>query len=161
MGIELVNLGTFQRRFTATSTGALQKELVSNLHKAATPIHQDMQAACFTHIQRRAMDSVEITKRPDGLEFTGGQTGGLGSALFLGAEFGGMTKKKKRVRGWVFGNPVRRPPGSPGVVVRRTTMQFLPWLFADGYFFYPTIFGYEPKLIAQSEKIITDFMTGR
>lgn len=159
MGIELVKLGTFQKRFAASGSGALQRALVANLHRQATPIYQDMQAACFTPIQRKAVRSVQITKRPDGLEFTGGLTGGLDSALFLGAEFGGESKRKKLVRGYVYGRQVKKEP--VGRVRRRTTMQFLPWLFADSYFFHTTLINYEPKLVAQSEKIIADFARGR
>lgn len=157
MGVELVNIGKLQRRLVAMHSGALQKALVADLHKSAEPIHRDMQAATRTRIERRAMDSVVISKRTDGVEFSAGVVGGLGATLFRGAEFGGQTKKPKKVRGYVYGHLVRK---TPGFVTRRTTMMFEPWNWWEGAFFYPTLREWEPKLIDQAAETVAEFLAG-
>jgi hypothetical protein len=155
MGIDVLGITHFGSRLAAVESGKLQAELVKGLHAAGTPIRNDMGRATFTRIQRHALGSVEFRKESDGLMIVGGRGGGLDATLFMGGEFGGRLGKKRRVRGYVFGRPVR---ATPGVVTRRTTMQFLPHLGERGYFFWPTLRIWEPKLVELADKLVVEFM---
>lgn len=149
--ITVAGLGPLIGRMSRTAT--LQKEMVAVLHDAATPIRRDMDAAAHTRIQSRAMDSVDVGKRGDGIELKGGARGGLGAVLFPGGEFGGHSGKKKYVVVPVFG---RRATS----VRKRTTMMFLPHLGHEGYFFWPTVRDWTPKLTEQLTKTGTEILGG-
>jgi hypothetical protein len=130
----------------------LQKELVKNLHDAAPRIQSDMNAAAFTKVQKRAASTVRITKDAEGVTVKGGG-GGLGGQLFAGGEFGGRKSKKKPYS-------TRSPNGKAYTVVRRTTMQFLPHLGNEGYFFWPTMRNWLPKLFKQQQETLDKVMGG-
>jgi hypothetical protein len=131
----------------------LQKELVDNLHKAAPAIQSDMRGHAFTKIQRRAVSTVSITRDAEGITIKGGGSGGLGGQLFAGGEFGGRKSKKEPYA-------TRSPLGRAYVVRRRTTLQFLPHLGTEGYFYWPTIRDWLPKLFKQQQKTLEDLMGG-
>jgi hypothetical protein len=123
-------------------TGGLQRDMVESLHESARPIVADMQGAAFTKIQRRAAGKVNSSNDAKGITLRDG-----GDVLFPGAEYGG--RKSKRVT-----YVTRSPLGRPYIVRRRTTMQFLPWLGREGYFFWPTVRDWMPKLEKQQEEIV-------
>jgi len=131
----------------------LQKELVKNLHGAGPRIEADMQAAAFTRIQRRAASTVQVTNDAEGITIKGGGSGGLGGQLFAGGEFGGRKSKKKPYS-------TRSPNGRAYVVSRRVTMQFLPHLGTEGYFFWPTMRDWLPKLFKQQQETLERVIGG-
>lgn len=140
-------------RLARVQRGQLQRDLVDTLHKAAAPIRADMSSAAFTRIQHKAMGSVKVGKISDGFEATGGRGAGLGATLFAGAEFGGRKSKKVTY-------VARSRLGRTYSVRRRTTMQFLPHLGKEGYFFWPTIREWMPKLHEQEVKIVNQILSG-
>ena len=149
MGVTIEGLERLQGKLARAKSGALQDDLVHNLHAAANPIIVDMDARAQTRIQRRAMDSVKATPLSNGIEIDGGRPGGLGEILFAGGEFGGRKGRK-------VSYATHSPNGRPYRVRRRTTMQFLPHLGREGYFFWPTIREWMPKLLEQSEQIVAE-----
>jgi hypothetical protein len=152
--VTIAGLDPLLARITGIRGGQLQKDLVDNLHKAASPIRAEMAAATFTPIQRRAMGSVDVNKIGDGIDANGGRGGNLGAVLFAGAEFGG--RKSKKV---VYMS--RSPLGRAYSIRRRTTMQFLPHLGREGYFFWPTMRDWLPKLHKQAVDIASKSLGGR
>lgn len=157
MGITTTEISTLRDRLSAIRGGALQTAVVNQLHENTRPIEREMDLRAVTRIQNRAMDSVQITAQPKGIELSGGDGGGLGAVLFAGAEFGGRSPRKKRVPGLVFGRPVK---ASPGTVVRRTTMMFKPYA-AQGAFFLPTVREAIPDLIDQVNETAVQTVAGR
>lgn len=132
----------------------LQKELVDNLHKAGPMIEAEMKGAAFTKIQRRAASTITVTPDAEGISIVGGGSGGLGGQLFAGGEFGGRKSKKK-------GYATRSPRGKAYTVVRRTTMQFLPHLGNEGYFFWPTIRAFLPQLYKEQKATVEAVLGGK
>jgi hypothetical protein len=153
-GIDVSEVMGLFGKVVKVRSGALQKELVDNLHAAASPIEADMRAAAKNRIMRRAMGSVHIDKLSDGLEMSGGGGGGLAADLFAGAEFGGQSGKRRIVRASVFGRPTTW-------IKKRVTMQFEAHLGPEGYFFYPTVNDWMPKLEKQSAEIVAESLGGR
>jgi hypothetical protein len=131
----------------------LQKELVDNLHKATPGIQSDMRGHGSTKIQRAAVSTVHITRDAEGITIRGGGGGGLGGQLFAGGEFGGRKSTKRPYA-------TRSPNGKAYVVRRRVTMQFLPHLGNEGYFYWPTIRDWLPKLFKQQQKTLDKVMGG-
>lgn len=119
--------------------GSLQKEMTDNLHVAGPKIVNDMKGAASTRIERRAASTIHMSRDKNGISLSGGRTGGLGAVLFSGAEYGGQKSKKKQYA-------TRSPRGRAYAIKRRTTMQFKPHLGHEGYFFWPTIRDWVPKL---------------
>jgi hypothetical protein len=132
----------------------LQRELTDNLHQAAPRIEADMRAAASTKVQRRAASTLEITRDAQGISIRGGGGGGLGGQLFAGGEFGGRKSAKK-----IYAT--RSPDGTAYVVKRRTTMQFLPHLGNEGYFFWPTMRNWLPKLLKMQTETLERVIGGR
>lgn len=145
--IDVTGLATFSKSLRRAVSGSLQKELVANLHEAGPKIVADMHGAAHTKIQRRAVGTVVVERKPDGITIAGGRGGGLGATLFDGAEFGGRKSKK-------VAYATRSRSGTPYIVNRRTTMQFLPWLGREGYMFWPSIRLWIPKLAKEQEAAI-------
>lgn len=127
---------------------------MADLHDSARPILRDMRSEAFTKIQRRAVRSVEAARRPDGIELKGGGGSGLGDTLFAGGEYGGRKARKRPYA-------ARSRRGTPYVVYRRTTMQFLPHLGREGYFYWPTIREWMPRLVKAQQKLVEQAMGGR
>jgi hypothetical protein len=136
------------------SSKKLQKELVDNLHRAGPRIEADMRAAAHTKVQRRAAGTIDVGKDSQGIAIRGGQGGGLGSALFAGGEFGGRKSKKEFYS-------TRSPNGRAYVVKRRVTMQFLPHLGTTGYFFWPTMRDWLPRLEKLQTETVERVMGGK
>jgi hypothetical protein len=132
----------------------LQKELVDNLHKAGPMIEAEMKGAAFTKIQRRAASTITVTPDAEGISIVGGGSGGLGGQLFAGGEFGGRKSKKKAYA-------TRSPNGRAYVISRRVTMQFLPHLGTEGYFYWPTMREWLPKLFKQQQQTLEKVVGGR
>lgn len=130
--IDVTGLATFSKSLRRAVTGDLQKALVKNIQDNERPILADMRGHEHTKIQRRALGSVTFHRTTAGLDIAGGQGSGLGATLFDGAEYGG--RKSKKV---TYATRSRR--GKAYVVRRRTTMQFLPHLGREGYFFWPAV----------------------
>jgi hypothetical protein len=141
------------KRLDAASA-KLQKELVANLHQAGPRIEADMQGAAHTRIQQRAASTINVTRDAQGISVIGGGSGGLGGQLFAGGEFGGRKSKRKAYA-------TRSPNGTAYVVRRRTTMQFLPHLGQEGYFYWPTIRDWLPNLYKQQQKTLARVMGGK
>jgi hypothetical protein len=117
-------------------------------------ILNDMRGMAHTKIEKRAVSSVVLTRKPDGIELEGGRGGGLGAVLFDGAEYGGRKSKKVTYA-------TRSRIGTPYIVNRRTTMMFKPWLGREGYFYWPVIRTWIPKLAEQQEAAIEKAMGAR
>jgi hypothetical protein len=101
---------------------------------------QDMREATFTPIQRHAQRSLAVRKDRLGVELLGATAGSsLDRVLYYGGEYGG--RKSRRVA-----YATRTPAGRAYVVRRRTTMQFLPHLGREGYFMWPTVREWLPKI---------------
>lgn len=130
----------------------LQKDLVKNLHQGAPGLEAGIHSAAFTRIQHQAASTVRVNRTADGLGIHGGG-GGLGGALFAGGEFGGRKGKKKAYS-------TRSPNGKAYVVRRRTTMMFLPHLGTEGYFLWPSVRRFLPKLY-QQQKATVETLFGR
>jgi hypothetical protein len=137
-----------------TSSKQLQKELVKTLHDQAPGVEASIKGAAFTSIQRHAASTVNVTKGSQGIVIKGGGGGGLGGILFAGAEFGGRKQKK------VY-RSTRSPAGKAYVVKRRTTMQFLPHLGQEGYFYWPTVRAWLPKLYQMQKATVERTIGGR
>jgi hypothetical protein len=151
--IDIQGLDPLMARLARARSGGLQKDLVDTLQRSATPIRQEMSAAAFTRIQHRAMDSVDTSKIAEGIEITGGQGGGLGAVLFAGAEFGGRKSKKVTY-------PTTSRLGRPYTVRRKTTMQFLPHLGREGYFYWPTLRVWLPRLRQRLVDVVNTTLAG-
>jgi hypothetical protein len=123
----------------------LQKELTKNLHEAGPKIVSDMKGSASTRIQSKAASTIDVRRETQGIALTAGQRGGLNAVLFPGGEYGGRKSKKVTYA-------TRSRAGRAYVVRRRTTMQFLPHLGHEGYFFWPTMRDWLPRL----EKIQTE-----
>lgn len=137
--VDTSGLERFGLRVHKAASGQLQKDLVQMLHEAGPKIETDIKRAAHTKMQRVAASTVDSHNTGDGISL-GSSGGGLGGTLFPGAEFGGRKRPKRAV---VRGRPVW---GRPGTVVRRTTMQFLPHLGHEGYFLWPTVRDWMPKI---------------
>lgn len=135
-----------------TSSKKLQKELVDNLHAEASPLESSIKGAAFTRIQRRAASTVNVARDSEGLTVHGGG-GGLGGTLFAGGEFGGRKSKKKSYS-------TRSPNGMAYVVRRRTTMMFLPHLGQEGYFLWPQVREFLPRLLKIQTETVERVMGG-
>ncbi len=151
--IDYSDFTTALRRLDHVDT-ELQKELVETYHDSAPKILAEMRGAAFTPIQRHAVSTVRITRDRDGITIRGGGGGGLGGTLFAGGEFGGRKSRKKTYSR-------RSPKGYAHVVRRRTTMQFLPHLGKEGYFFYPTVREWLPKLYKLQQEVVERMLGGR
>lgn len=119
--------------------GTLQKEMTDNLHEAGPKIVSDIKGAASSGIERRAASTVEMTRDAQGITLLGGQRGGVNAVLFPGGEYGGQKSKKVTYS-------TRSPRGTAYIVRRRTTMQFKPHSGRQGYFFWPTMREWLPKL---------------
>lgn len=136
-----------------TRSRRLQQEMVDVLHRSATPIRAEMGVRAHTRIQNAAMSSVDTRKTGVGIEIAGGKGGGLGSTLFAGGEFGG----RRRVRTYA----TRSPLGRPYTVKRHTTRMFLPHLGHRGYFYWPTVRDWTPRLTKELTRVGTEILGGR
>jgi hypothetical protein len=137
-----------------TSSRELQKDLVDNLHREGPRIEAEIKGGAFTRIQSAAASTVQVSGTSDGLSIQGGGGGGLGGIVFAGGEFGG--KKSKKVY-----YPTRSRSGGVYVVKRRTTMQFLPHLGREGYFFWPAVRDWLPKLFKMQQETLAKSVSGR
>jgi hypothetical protein len=133
-------------------SGQLQKDMVESLHESGPHIVSDMKGRAFTRIQHAAAGTIRLQRSSVGIEFDSGG-GGFPGILFNGAEFGG--RKSKKV---AYAN--RSRVGKPYVVRRRTTMQFLPFVGHEGYFFWPAYRDWLPKLIKEQEEIVEKALGG-
>ena len=152
--IDVTGLAKFSNSLRRAVSGDLQKELVRNIQEAGPKIVADMHGAAFTKIQKRAVATVAARQTKDGIDIAGGRGGDLGAVLFDGAEYGGRKSKKVTYA-------TRSPLGKAYVIRRRTTMQFLPHLGDEGYFFWPTIRDWIPKLAKEQEEAIDKAMGAR
>lgn len=137
--VELTGMGAVRARFTRAPV-TVQDEAVRVIQREADPMVRAMSAATFTAIQRHAADSLAIRRDRFGVELAGAAAGSaLDRALYHGGEYGG--RKSTRVR-----YATRSRAGRAYAVRRRTTMQFLPHLGRDGYFVWPTVREWLPKI---------------
>lgn len=153
--VELLGLDSLQRLFRRVDS-ELQDELVEAVFLSTRPLLRDMHSKAHTRIQRRAVSTVEVRKHSKGIELTGGQGHGLGADLFPGAEFGGLSSKKKLVRARVFGQPT-------AWVKKRTTMMFkyMPHLGKHGYFYWPSVREWLPQVHKDVEARAAEVLRGR
>lgn len=134
-------------------TGQLQTELVRMLQDAGPKIETDIRGGASSKMQRKAAATVQSTKQSAGISLASNGSG-LGATIFNGAEYGG--RKPKRIP-----YATRSRAGKPYVVHRRTTMQFLPHLGTEGYFFWPAVRDWMPKLTQAQEPAIAKALGGR
>lgn len=145
--IEVIGLAGFSANLQRAIGGDLQRAMVANVQEARPLIVGEIAGAAFTKMQRRAAGSVASANITQGIEIAGGTGQSLGAILFDGAEYGG--RKSKRVT-----YATRSRKGRAYVVRRRTTMQFLPWLGREGYFYWPTIREWIPRLVERQDAIV-------
>jgi len=150
--VELRGLEQLQRRFRKADT-ALRGELVDAVFDSTRPMLRDMHSSATSRIERRAVSTVGVRRQQQGVELTGGEGHDLGAALFFGGEFGGRVSKKKLVRARVFGGPAVW-------VKKRTTMQFKPHLGKEGYFFWPTVRQWLPKVHRDVSERAVEVLSG-
>lgn len=137
--VELLGLGAVRTKF-AKAPAAAQAEGVKVIQREAAPMAAAMRSATFTPVQRHAARSLAIRRDRLGVELAGASRGSaLDQALYYGGEYGG--RKSRRVR-----YAARSRAGRAYVVRRRTTMQFLPHLGREGYFMWPTVREWLPKI---------------
>jgi hypothetical protein len=134
-------------------SGGLQDDLVDNLHTAAPVLRADIVGGAFTRVQRRAASNVNVNRIGTGIEASGGGRGGLGGVLWNGGEYGGRKSRKETYA-------TRSPLGRPYTVQRRSTMQFLPHLGNEGYFFWPAVRDWMPRLEEQTQQIVERALGG-
>jgi hypothetical protein len=135
-------------------SGALQKELTENLHEAGPKIVADMKGAAHTRMQRAAAGTINMNRDSKGITIRGGGGGGFPGVVFDGAEYGGRATRKRFYASYqVYGNRAL-------AVRKRATMQFLPHLGREGYFFWPTYRDWLPKLVKEQEAIIEKSLGG-
>lgn len=146
--IDVTGLARFSNSLRRAVAGDLQRDLVRNIQESGPEVVQDMRGSAFTKIQRRAADSVAATRSRDGIDIEGGRGSDLSAVLFDGGEYGGRKSRKVTYA-------TRSPLGRAYVVNRRTTMQFLPHLGREGYFYWPTVRDWLPKLAKAQEAIVT------
>lgn len=152
--IDATGLAAFSRSVRRAVSGELQDELVKSIQDAGPKIVVDMRGAAHTKIQRKAVGSVALARKTDGITIEGGTGGGLGATLFDGAEYGGRKSKK-------VSYATRSPLGKAYIVRRRTTMQFLPHLGREGWFYWPAVREWIPKLAKAQEQAVEKALGGR
>jgi hypothetical protein len=145
--IDVTGLAHFSKSIRRAVSGDLQEEMVRSIQDAGPKMLSQMQGEASSRIEKHAVGSVTVRKARDGIELAGGQGGGLDATLFPGGEYGG--RKSKRVP-----YATRSPNGTAYIVRRRTTMQFKPHLGKHGYFFWPTVREWMPKLAKAQEEAI-------
>jgi len=145
--VEWTGLAAFAQNLKRVAGGELQAAMTANIQEARPQIVADIRGSTFTKIQRRAAATVISAPIPQGIEIAGGAGQSLGAVLFDGAEYGG--RKSKRVT-----YATRSRQGRAYVVRRRTTMQFLPHLGREGYFYWPTIREWIPRLAERQDAIV-------
>ena len=137
--VELLGLAAVRTKFLKAPV-TVQAEAVKVIQKEAGSMVHAMEAATFTDIQRHAANSLALRKDRFGVELAGASSGtSLDRTLYYGGEYGG--RKSRKVR---YATRSRR--GRAYVVYRRTTMQFLPHLGQEGYFLWPTVRLWLPKI---------------
>jgi hypothetical protein len=152
--IDVTGLAKFNQSIRRAVAGDLQKTMVKSLQDAGPKIAADMHGSTFTRIQRRAVGSVTVQRSRDGIDIAGGRGGDLAAVLFDGGEYGGRKSRKVRYA-------TRSPLGRAYIVNRRTTMQFLVHLGKEGWFYWPTIRLWMPKLAKQQEELLQKALEGR
>jgi len=145
--IDVTGLAKFSGSLRRAVSGDLQRALVHNIQDAGPLAVREMHGSASTRIQRRAVGSVVLTRKRDGIELEGGRGSDLSAVLFDGGEYGGRKSKK-------VSYATRSPVGRAYIVRRRTTMQFLPHLGREGYFYWPTIREWLPKVAKAQEAIV-------
>lgn len=145
--IDVTGLAVFSRSLRRAVDGDLQRVLVRSIQEEGPRVLGDMHDAAFTRIQERAVGSVTVQRSRDGIDIAGGRGADLGAVLFDGGEYGG--RKSRKV---VY--VTRSRLGRPYIVRRRTTMQFLPHLGREGYFYWPTIREWLPRLAKAQEALV-------
>lgn len=139
--IELVGYTALRARLEGASE-QVQREAVQVIHTQLRPMQEAMEAATFTKIQKHAFNAVDIHPDSLGAEIRAPAKGTeFDQVLFFGGEFGG--RKNKKV---VYTR--RSPRGVAHIVRRRTTMQFLQHLGGHGWFMFPTLRAWVPKIQA-------------
>lgn len=151
--IDVTGLAKFSDSIRRAVSGDLQKELVKNIQDAGPKMLAEMHGAAGTRIQKRAVSSVDLQRKSDGIVLEGGTGGGLGATLFDGGEYGGRKRKKVTYA-------TRSPLGKAYIINRRTTMQFLPWLGREGYFFWPTVRDWMKRLAKEQEELVEKALGG-
>lgn len=137
--VELLGLAAVRQKF-AKAQPAAQAAAVKEIQTQADPMLDAMGSATFTKIQRHAVRSLALRKDRFGVELAGAASGSeLDRILYYGGEYGGRKSRKATYA-------TRAPGGRAYVVRRRTTMQFLPHLGREGYFMWPTVREWLPRI---------------
>lgn len=137
--VELLGFADVRRKFLRAPV-TVQAEAVKTIQHEAGPMMAASRAAAFTPIQRHAAAALDVRRDRLGVEVAAAAAGsGLDRVLYYGGEYGGRKSRKVTYA-------TRSPLGRAYVVRRRTTMQFLPHLGSEGYFFWPTVREWLPKI---------------
>lgn len=137
--VELLGYTDVRRKFS-TAPKAVQKTAVQTIQREADPMLRAARGAAFTPIQRHAARTLLVRKDRLGAEVAAAATGtDLDRALYYGGEYGGRKSRKVTYA-------TRSPAGRAYIVRRRTTMQFLPHLGREGYFLWPTVREWLPRI---------------
>lgn len=137
--VELVGFADVRRKFSAAPK-AVQAGAVQTIQHEAAPMLAAARGSAFTPTQRHAANALVVRKDRLGVEVAGAAAGSpLDRALYYGGEYGGRKSRKVTYA-------TRSRLGRAYVVRRRTTMQFLPHLGREGYFLWPTVREWLPKI---------------
>lgn len=135
--VELLGMAAVRTKFLkapATAQAEAVKVIQTESGRMVGAMHT------FTPIQRHAKNSLALRKDQFGVEVAGAAAGtALDRVLYYGGEYGGRKSRKVRYA-------TRSRAGRAYVVRRRTTMQFLPHLGREGYFLWPTVRVWLPKI---------------
>ncbi len=150
--VELLGFADVRRRFAAAPK-SVQAEAVKVIRQETVPMIRAAKGEAFTKIQKHAADSLAVRKDPYGVEVAGAAAGdALDRVLYYGGEYGG--RKSKKV---IYAT--RSPLGKAYAVRRRTTMQFLPHLGRHGYFLWPTVRVWLPKINKAIGEAVTEVLS--
>jgi hypothetical protein len=150
--VELVGFNSTYRKFREAPR-TVQTKAVETIQRESAPMVRAMDGATFTSIQRHAANALLVQKDHVGVAVLGAASGSsLDQALYYGGEYGGRKPKK-------VAYAARSPLGRAYFVRRRTTMQFLPHLGKHGYFMWPTVREWLPKINKSIDEAVREVLS--
>jgi hypothetical protein len=134
MGVQAIGFDKAIRKLSGVDKRLAAEVKQKAIQAEARALAGKARAAAGLRIQRLAATTVRTETTASGADIHGGGGSGPAGAVFKGAEFGA-----RGVRRTSYVRRANRGRGRPGVVRRRTTRQFPPYLGRHGYFYWPTL----------------------
>lgn len=134
MSVELVGMAKLKARFSRLPKRIADETSRFLYDHEVRPLARSMASAAagLPGAASKSAATLSVVRLRDGAQVRAGGGGGLGSELLYGTEFGGRRRPR---RAYV----TRSRRGTPYIVRRRTTMQFLPHLGRRGYWYWPSV----------------------